>query len=70
MRSVGREQHAAHTTHNSHYAKCHLFCMAPNLSELVSGCAYNSDKGATRFFNGAHPKPRRYLFSLVVTVPV
>lgn len=57
MRSVGREKRAAHTTHNSHYAKCHLFCMAPSLSELVSGYAYNSNKGATRFFNGAYPKP-------------
>ncbi len=57
MRSGSREKRAAPTTHNSHYAKCHLFCMAPNLSELVSGYAYNSNKGATRFFNGAYPKP-------------
>lgn len=59
MRSVGGEKHTPHTTHNSHYAKCHLFCMAPNLSELVSGYAYNSDKGAARFFNGAYPKPQK-----------
>ena len=56
MRSGGREKHAAPTTHNSHYAKCHLFCMAPNLSELVSGYAYNSDKGATRFFKWGVPQ--------------
>lgn len=56
MRSGGCEKRAAPTTHNSHYAKCHLFCMAPNLSELVSGYAYNSNKGATRFFKWGVPQ--------------
>jgi len=30
--------------------------MAPNLSELVSGCAYNSNKGAARFFKWGVPQ--------------